>query len=115
MISREKQTSVLPAGTGGATHRHSPEHTIRHTYAVWMRRFPRWVNAGFNEDFLLRDALPQLRAMLTNGCQLTPAQLAQIWATAFGIPQERIQRMMAECTPVAADFLMRLQIDYCTP
>ena len=78
-----------------------------------MPRFPRWVKAGVNEKFLLHDALPQLRAMLAYGDYLTPGQLAQIWVAGADIPQECTARVAAECTPVAADFLMRLQVDYC--
>jgi hypothetical protein len=113
MLHQQTDHPVLPPQPLTANYRYTPEHTIRRTYTRWMQRFPRWVKAGFNEEFVLHEALPQLRAMLACGDYLTPGQLAQIWVTTSGIPSECTAQMTSECTPVAADFLMRLQVDYC--
>jgi hypothetical protein len=95
-----------------ANHRRGLERSIRRIYAGWRQRFPRWANTGFDEHFLLHDAWPLLSAMLTGKQAPDPAQLARKWAMAFGIPPERTAYAVAELTPVAADFLARLQIDY---
>ncbi|MCL4861318.1 MAG: hypothetical protein KJZ93_18015 [Caldilineaceae bacterium] len=96
-------------------HRQHCEQTIRRAYASWRQRFPRWVNTGFDEYFLLHDALPLLREMLQGERYPDPAQLAQKWVVAYGIPAARVQPAVAELTPVAADFLAHLQIEYSHP
>lgn len=89
--------------------RRALEQTIRRVYATWQGRFPRWVNTGFDDYFLLHDALPLLRELLDGECPPDPTRLAQCWVIAFAIPHERFGHAVAEVTPVAADFLMRLQ------
>jgi hypothetical protein len=113
MLYPQTPTATHPLQPLTVNYRCTPEHTIRRTYARWMQRFPRWVKAGFTEEFLLRYALPRLRAMLAGDDYLTPTQLAQIWVTTFGLPAECRARTVAESTPVIADFLMQLQVDYC--
>jgi hypothetical protein len=104
--------TFLPARFTGMQRRHSVKSTIRRTFANWRQRFPRWVNTGFDEYFLLHDALPLLRDMLTGARLADPAQLAQTWVAAYHISTPFAQRAIAAVTPIAADFITRLQIEY---
>ena len=89
------------------------ERTIQRTYASWKRRFPRWVNSGFDEHFLLHDALPLLDQMLAGEQQADPVQLAQRWVASYVALPAHVKRAVSEVTPVAADFIVHLQIEYC--
>jgi hypothetical protein len=93
-------------------HRRLLEGTIRRTFTNWKGRFPRWVNAGFDEYFLLHDALPLLSDMLAGEQYSDPSRLAHQWVAAYSIPASRAQRAVAELTPIAADFIARLQVEY---
>jgi hypothetical protein len=112
MMRIENSNPFLSSRFDHANHRRELERSIRRTYAGWQQRFPRWANTGFDEHFLLHDALPLLSAMLTGKQAPDPAQLAHKWARAFGISPERTAYAVAELTPVAADFLARLQVAY---
>jgi hypothetical protein len=112
MLNLATINHVLPA-TLRIIPQHRFEQTIHRTYASWRHRFPRWVNSGFDEYFLLHDALPLLREMLQGGRYPDPVQLACKWVVVFGISSAAMQRAVTELTPVAADFLARLQIEYC--
>ena len=81
------------------------ERSVRRTVAIWRQRFPRWINSGFDEYFLLHDALP----LLAGAQRPDPAQLARKWVVAYGIPAPRFQRAVAEVAPVAEDFLSLLE------
>ena len=89
------------------------ERTIQRTYASWKRRFPHWVNSGFDEHFLLHDALPLLDRMLAGEQQTDPVQLAQRWVASYVTLPAHVKRAVSEVTPVAADFMVHLQIEYC--
>ncbi|RIK38910.1 MAG: hypothetical protein DCC55_19740 [Chloroflexi bacterium] len=103
----------LNATTFGETrHRRRVEQTVRRTYASWRARFPRWANSGFDDYFLLHDALPLLDEMLADGRYLDPAQIVHKWAQVYRLTDEGTRRALVEATPVAADFLTRLQIEY---
>lgn len=88
------------------------ERTIRRTYANWKVRFPRWANTGFDEYFLLHDALPLLTSILAGEQYPDPSLLARKWVSAYNIPASRAQGAITELTPIAADFIARLQLDY---
>jgi hypothetical protein len=113
MLSIQTMNTLLPAQMTDNRHHRLVERTVRHTFASWMARFPRWVNSGFDEYFLLNDAMPLLRATLTGAQRPDPAQLARQWVSAYRLTGDRAQRALAEATPVAADFLARLEIEYC--
>jgi hypothetical protein len=113
MRSVQTVNNFFPARMMDNRHRRLMERTVRRTYAGWMARFPRWVNAGFDEYFLLHDAMPLLYAMLTGVQNPDPAQLARQWASAYRLTEDRAQRALVEATPIAADFLARLEIEYC--
>jgi hypothetical protein len=113
MLNVTTLTTLLPMPFAALHRQHSVESAIRRTFAHWRQRFPRWVNTGFDEYFLLHDALPLLREMLAGTQYPDPALLAHNWVAAYGITDARTQRAVAEVTPVAADFLARLQIEYC--
>jgi hypothetical protein len=85
---------------------------IRNAYQTWMMRFPRWVNAGFDEYFLLNDAMPLLLSMMSDGQSCNPADLARKWASVYRLNEKRTERAMVECTPVAAHFVTLLQMEY---
>lgn len=111
MISTQTFSALLPIPSTDR-HYHQVERTVRRTYAGWRTRFPRWANSGFDEYFLLNDALPILNEMLAGGQRLDPAQLVRKWATVYRLTDEGTRRALIEATPVAADFLTRLQIEY---
>jgi hypothetical protein len=112
MVRIENINLFFPTHFGHANHRRRLEQSIRRAYASWRHHFPRWANTGFDEYFLLHDAMPLLGAMLTGKQPPDAVQLARTWAQAFGIPPERTAHALAELAPVAADFLARLQVDY---
>jgi hypothetical protein len=112
MVRIEHISTFFSTWFGHLNPRYGQVNSIRCTYRSWRRRFPRWVNTGFDEYFLLHDALPLLSAMLAGEQAPDPAQLAHKWVTAFGIPPERTAYAITELAPVAADFLARLQVDY---
>jgi hypothetical protein len=111
MVSVTKMTHLLPTGLTAVSRRRLMKRTIRRTYALWRRRFPRWANGGFDEYFLLNDALPLLNAMM-RGARPDPAGLARLWVAAYGIPPARQGRALAEVTPVAAAFLDLLLLEH---
>lgn len=113
MLSIQTIPTFLPAQLMNNRQRRLLERTIRRTYAGWMARFPRWANSGFDEYFLLNDAMPLLSAMLTGAQRPDPAQLARKWASAYCLTEVLAQRALVEATPVAADFLARLEIEFC--
>ena len=105
-------TLSLPLPQMPTTQRRQTERTIQRTYATWRRRFPRWVNSGFDEHFLLHDALPLLDRMLAGEQQTDPVQLAQRWVASYVALPAHVKRAVSEVTPVAADFMVHLQIEY---
>jgi len=113
MLYMQTVNTFVPVQLMDNNRRRLLERTVRRTYAGWMARFPRWVNAGFDEYFLLNDAMSLLRDMLTGAQRPDSAGLARQWAATYRLTDERVQRALVEVTPVAADFLARLQIEYC--
>ena len=113
MLHMQTLNTVLPTPFGEIGRRQRVVRSVRRTYAGWRSRFPRWANSGFDEYFLLNDALPLLSDVLAGERYPDPAQLARQWVASYRLTGERAQRALAEVTPVAADFLARLQIDYC--
>jgi hypothetical protein len=112
MLGIQKLNTVLPTPLTETRHRRLVEQTVRRTYDDWQARFPRWANSGFDEYFLLNDVLPLLDEMLAGGLYPDPALLVRKWAQVYRLTDENAQRAIAEATPVAADFLTRLQIQY---
>jgi hypothetical protein len=113
MLSIQTMNTFLPARMMDDRRHRLVERTVRRTYAGWMARFPRWVNSGFDEYFLLNDAMPLLNDMLTGGQLPDPTRLARQWVATYRLTDDLAQRALAEATPVAADFLARLEIEYC--
>lgn len=112
MLHMQKLNTLLPALLAEAKHQHVVEQTVRRAYDDWRSRFPRWVNSGLDDYFLLHDALPMLRDMLAGGQYPDPAQIVRKWAQVYRLTDEGTRRALIEATPVAADFLTRLQIEY---
>lgn len=102
---------MLPMWLERANQRRRLTRAVLNSYGHWRRRFPRWANAGFDEYFLLHNALPILSEMLTGG-SVDPTRLARLWVMAYGIPAARRGRALAAITPVAAEFLGLLQCEY---
>ncbi len=87
-----------------STHLPSRQPINRATYSayrLWAKRYPQWAAAFFDEQFLRVRVLPLLRA---EG-MITPTALAQTWVAQFHNGIYREQELVAELTPVAADFL----------
>jgi hypothetical protein len=112
MLGIQTLNTLLPAPLAETRHRRLVEQTVRRTYREWRARFPRWANSGFDEYFLLNDALPMLDDMLAGGLYPDPALLVRKWAQIYHLTDEGAQRAVIEATPVAADLLTRLQIHY---
>lgn len=105
----------LPSWVEQAHQRRRLTRAVRRAYRVWTIRFPHWGNAGFDEYFLLHDALPLLTEMMGDIQQFDPKELARQWAAAYGFGPERTRRAIIECTPVAAHFVMLLQAEFVAP
>jgi hypothetical protein len=112
MLGIQTLNTLLPTRLAETRHRRLVEQTVRRTYREWQARFPRWANSGFDEYFLLNDVLPLLDEMLAGGLYPDPALLVRRWAHIYRLTDENAQRALIEATPVAADFLTRLQIQY---
>lgn len=104
--------AFVPAWLAHAVRRRTVTRAVRRTFARWKTRFPLWVNSGFDEHFLLHDALPLLSDILTGVRAPDPSLLARQWITAHHIPAPHAPLAMAALPAVAADFLALLQVEY---
>jgi hypothetical protein len=111
MIDLAKLDLMLPIWMARTHQRRRLTRAVLNSYSQWRRRFPRWANAGFDEYFLLHNALPILSEMLAGG-STDAVRLARLWVAAYGIPTPRRGRAVAAVTPVAAEFLGLLQQEY---
>lgn len=114
MYALGKSVYHLPPWVVRLYQRHQFSRAIHKSYQQWMQHFPRWVNAGFDEYFLLNDAMPLLTGIMAGEQSCDPGDLARKWASVYRISDERAERAVAECTPVAANFISLLQIEYAT-
>jgi hypothetical protein len=112
MISFRTRNRPRLAPPTGAGRRRDLTRSIRGAYAAWLPSFPRWANSGFDEYFLLHDALPLLTDMMAGALPADPAHLARRWTLAYGLTGARAQRALVQCTPAAAEFLRILRAEH---
>lgn len=81
---------------------------ISRAYDSFARRYPRWVDSFFDEYFVRHVAAPRLKRCMQRATLPAPVELARLWADQFP-PNHPAERYITELTPVAADFLDRLE------
>lgn len=83
-------------------------------FAAFAPLHPTFVDSLFDEHFLMTRVVPLLR---TPGAAiiLTPEWLAGAWVAQFGRHVEDPERLVAEATPVAADFIGQLRLALVPP
>ncbi len=86
---------------------------IQTVYARWAPRHRHWANAFFDEHFLLHRAAPLLAHYRLGKLGATDSLLAQQWADQFRFSVARRAQLVAELTPVAANFLYLLKVELC--
>lgn len=90
------QQVALPWSTAKPIHR-----AVYSAHRLWAKRYPEWEAAFFDEHFLRTRVLQLLSEKRT----ITPTELAQAWVAQFYGVVRREPQLVAELTPVAADFL----------
>lgn len=81
-----------------------PQPLARAVYSahrLWAKRYPEWHAAFFDEHFLRTRVLQ----LLATKASITPQELAQAWVAQFYDGIRREPQLVAELTPIAADFL----------
>jgi len=77
------------------------DRAVYSAHRLWAKRYPEWEAAFFDEHFLRTRVLQLLSEKRT----IIPTELAQAWVAQFYGVVRREQQLVAELTPVAADFL----------
>ena len=81
-----------------------PQPLARAVYSahrLWAKRYPEWHAAFFDEHFLRTRVLQ----LLATKASITPQELAQAWVAQFYDGIRREPQLVADLTPIAADFL----------
>ena len=78
-------------------------------YTIWAKRYPEWEAAFFDEHFLHAHVMPRFSA----GEFPSAATLAEAWVIQMGASSDQMAALIAELTPVAADFLYVVQSERC--
>ena len=77
------------------------KQAVASAHRLWAKRYPQWEAAFFDEHFLHIRVLP----LLCEKATMTPRELAQVWTAQFYRGVQREGELLAELTPIAADFL----------
>ncbi|MCX6044802.1 MAG: hypothetical protein NT075_06785 [Chloroflexi bacterium] len=85
---------------------------IQTIYPRWATRNRYWANAFFDEHFLLHRAAPLLAQYQLGKPGTESSQLANQWADQFRFNALRRQQLVDELTPVAANFLYLLKVEF---
>lgn len=94
---------------------HSPQRmmlqALQSAHAIWTKRYPEWEVTFFDEHFLHHHVIPHFSA----GEMPTAQTLAESWVIQLGATGEQATELLAELTPIAADFLyvVKSERSYC--
>jgi predicted Rossmann fold nucleotide-binding protein DprA/Smf involved in DNA uptake len=92
-------------------HRTFRQAVIR-AYANFAQKYPEWSASHFDEHFLTHDAAPLLLRVGYGVASTQGFALAVVWSRQMTWPREEIrQKLVAELTPIAADFLCLLETE----
>ena len=81
---------------------------VRRAYLKFAREYPHWAAALFDEHFLDHGAQPIIRALFEGSDSPSPAALAAAWAEQVWSSPRTRRDLIAELTPIAAEFLRRV-------
>jgi len=82
---------------------------VESAYAIWVKRYPEWEAAFFDEHFLHTHVMPRF----SSGEFPTAATLAKAWVIQMGVGSEQADELIAELTPVATDLLYVVKSERC--
>lgn len=87
---------------------------VSRAYSIFAQRYPEWAASHFDEYFLTHDAAFLLARIGQGVTSPRPFTLAYVWSYQMTwFKEETRQRLIAELTPVAADFLRLLEAELC--
>jgi len=83
--------------------------TLASAYATFAGRYPEWTAVLFDENFLTGKVAPILESYQNSVLAPDPRELANAWADQLWLSKETRRTLLAELTPIAADFLRLLE------
>lgn len=87
---------------------------VSQAYTIFAQRYPEWTASYFDEYFLTHDAAFLLARIGQGVASPRPFALAYVWSYQMTwFTEETRQRLIAELTPVASDFLCLLEAELC--
>jgi hypothetical protein len=85
---------------------------VSRAYTIFAQRYPEWAASHFDEYFLTHDAAFLLDRIGQGVASPGPFALAYVWSHQMTwFKEETRQRLIAELTPVASDFLRLLEAE----
>jgi hypothetical protein len=85
--------------------RRTLRRAVRRAFATFVRTYPNWAAALFDEHFVNVHLLPLLHRAAEAGEKVTPTQVAEVWARQVSMLPSLRQKHIARITPAATHFL----------
>jgi hypothetical protein len=90
------------------------QQAVSRAHSIFAQRYPEWVASHFDEYFLAHDAAFLLLRIGQGVASPKPFNLAYVWSYQMPwLEEETRQKMVAELTPIASDFLRLLEAELC--
>ncbi len=90
------------------------QRALTRAFAAFAQQYPEWAASHFDHHFLTQGAASPLIGSLKSTTWPPPADLANAWADQMTwFTREKRQKLVAELTPVASDFLRLLEAELC--